>query len=401
MAKVLYLTQDGITDHIGQAQIAPYLLGLAQQGHRIHVVSAEKPGRSAIKQKYLELFGAAGIAWSTVPYANKPPLISSFWVLLRMYLKARKIMLREQQQVIHCRSYLPLELAMRLKRRFGVKLIVDFRDFWADVGVEKKPFKFVFRFLKRREPEYIGSADHIVTLTHKAADVLRDWYPTAVAGNPANYTVIPCCADFGFFDRERIDPARLERRRRELQLGEGPILSYLGSVGHDYLLEEMLDLFRELRAVRPSAQFLFISNNAREALIREIARDIPAEAFRFIAVDRSEVPEYASLADLSVVFIRPTLSKAGCSPTKVAELFALNIPIIANSGVGDMDAIVDFDHNGSVIVPNFEPTTLRRAVQKILSRPGPARGSIRESARQFSLEVGVDRYDRIYSRGLS
>ena len=47
MAKALYLTQDGITDHIGQAQIAPYILGLAQFGHDIHVVSAEKPGRAA------------------------------------------------------------------------------------------------------------------------------------------------------------------------------------------------------------------------------------------------------------------------------------------------------------------------------------------------------------------
>ena len=399
MVDVLYLTQDGITDHIGQAQIAPYLLGLARLGHRIHVVSAEKTGRAEIKRKYRELFDAAGIAWSTVPYANKPPLISSAWVMLRMYLKAREIMSRERQQLIHCRSYLPLELAVMLKRRFGAKLLVDFRDFWADVGLEKKPFKFVFRFLKRREPDYLGSADHVVTLTRRAADVLMGWYPTAVGGDPSKYTVIPCCADFSLFDRKRIDPARAERLRRELQLGKGPVLLYLGSIGHDYLLGDMLDLFRELRSLQPSAQFLFVSNNARESLIREAAaRDFPADAFRFASVDRPEVPEYASLADLSVVFIRPTLSKAGCSPTKLAELFALDIPVIANSGVGDMDSIVDLERNGSVIVPDFEPATLRRAIQRVLTRSRAEPGLIREQSREFSLDQGIVRYDRIYQR---
>src|ERR1044071_5259997 len=119
MASVLYLTQDGITDHIGQAQIAPYLLGLAGLGHRIHVVSAEKPGRSALRQSYKDRFEAAGIAWSTVPYANKPPLISSVLVLRRMYKAAREIALSDSPDIIHCRSYLPFEIAVRLKREFG------------------------------------------------------------------------------------------------------------------------------------------------------------------------------------------------------------------------------------------------------------------------------------------
>src|SRR3712207_4115549 len=186
MSNVLYLTQDGITDHIGQAQIAPYILGLAKLGHTIHVVSAEKPGRPALDAKYRRLFGEAGVKWTTVPYANKPPLVSSFMVLWRMYQKAVAVMAAEGQDIIHCRAYLPLELAVRLKRRFGARLLVDFRDFWADVGLEKKPFKFVYRHLKRREPEYINSADHIVTLTERAAQILMRWYPSAGGGKREN-----------------------------------------------------------------------------------------------------------------------------------------------------------------------------------------------------------------------
>ena len=397
MADILYLTQDGITDHIGQAQIAPYLLGLAARGHSIHLVSAEKPGRKELKQKYQSLFDQAGIEWSTVRYRNFPPLISSAWVLLRMHLLAHRVMRRQRQPIIHCRTYLPLELALRLKRTFGAKLIVDFRDFWADVGIEEKPFKFVYRFLKRREPRYAAAADHFVTLTDKAADILVDWYPQAAGGRRSNYTVIPCCADFDFFDRKRLAAGQLDDRRRELALNDGPVLVYLGSLGHDYLLGRMLDLFGALLDRKPDATFLFITNNQPHAIVDEARRRaIPIESLRTVSVDRAEVPSYAALADLSVIFIRPTLSKAGCSPTKLAELFALDIPVIANSGVGDLDEILEFERNGSVIVKDFEPASLRAALDKILDAPPKPYGAIREAGRVFSLEHGVARYHAIY-----
>ena len=82
--KILYLTHNGITDHIGQSQIAPYCMGLAELGYRIHIVSAEKPGREALKERYRSLFAARGIKWSYVTYHNRPPLVSQFYDMVRM-----------------------------------------------------------------------------------------------------------------------------------------------------------------------------------------------------------------------------------------------------------------------------------------------------------------------------
>jgi glycosyltransferase involved in cell wall biosynthesis len=399
MSNVLYLTQDGITDHIGQAQIAPYILGLARMGHKIHVVSAEKPGRPALDAKYQRLFDEAGVRWTTVPYANKPPLVSSFVVLWRMYQKAVAVMAAEGQDIIHCRAYLPLELAVRLKKRFGAKLLVDFRDFWADVGIEKKPFKFVYRSLKKREPDYINGADHIVTLTERAARILMRWYPSAVGGKRENYTVVPCCADFDHFDERHVDPSAVERHRRDLDLGQSTVLLYLGSIAHDYLLPEMMQLFKALLALRPDAKFLFVSNYGLDLVEREAAAaGVPKDAIRFTTVDRADVPEYLALADLSVVFIRATESKAGCSPTKLAELFAMNVPVIANAGVGDMDEIIDFERNGSVIVDAFDQQTLTGALERVLSLQPRERGEIRPHSTEFSLDEGVRRYASIYEK---
>jgi len=63
---VLYITQNGIADHIGQSQVAPYILGLARAGHAIHLLSAEKPGRDEVIARYQRLFGEAGIPWARV-----------------------------------------------------------------------------------------------------------------------------------------------------------------------------------------------------------------------------------------------------------------------------------------------------------------------------------------------
>lgn len=399
MAAILYLTQDGITDHIGQAQIAPYLFGLARLGHRIHILSAEKPGREKAIARYDALFGEVGIRWTRVRYANRPPLVSSLWTMLLMWCAAKRIAQAERPQIIHCRSYLPLEIAARLKRRFGAAYLADFRDFWADVGIETKPFKFVFRWFRRREPEALGPADHVVTLTDRAAELLVARHPHVAGGSRVNYTVIPCCADFSLFDLRRVDEGALRRRRQELGIADGAtVLLYLGSLGADYLLRHMMALFRELRALRPDAVFLFLVNNGSELVEAEAtAQSIPLEAFRFTSADRVDVPEYLAMATLSVVFIRPTLSKAGCSPTKLGELFAMDVPIVANAGYGDIDRIVSPERNGSALVHDFASETLRSALEMVLSHSLP-RGAIRAASAEFSLEEGVRRYDGIYRK---
>jgi glycosyltransferase involved in cell wall biosynthesis len=159
----------------------------------------------------------------------------------------------------------------------------------------------------------------------------------------------------------------------------------------------MLKLFRALLALRPNAKFLFLTNAGEEQVEQErLPLGIPAETLRFTSVDRVLVPEYLALAKLSVVFIRATISKAGCSPTKLAELFALNIPVIANAGVGDLDSIIALERNGSAIVADFEEDTLRAALEKVLTVTDAQRATIRQNSTDMSLEEGVRRYDAIY-----
>jgi glycosyltransferase involved in cell wall biosynthesis len=124
------------------------------------------------------------------------------------------------------------------------------------------------------------------------------------------------------------------------------------------------------------------------------AHGVSRDRISFATVDRDEVPAFLAMADASVIFIRADMSKAGCSPTKLAELFACGVPVIANSGVGDMDRIIDPRTNGSVLVADFSDFSLHKAAKMILTMDQTV--PIRENSRQFDLSAGVAKYAAVY-----
>ena len=396
----LYITHDGITDHIGKSQVAPYILGLAERGHAIHVLSAEKAGREADIADYEARFARVGVRWTRVPYTNVPALVGPARTVALLGKAARDIVASEGVTVLHCRSFLPTVLAYGLKRTHPhLRYIFDFRDFYADGGLAKRtgPSRLVFHGLKALEGPMIRRADRVVCLTERARDLLADWYLRDAPDPQAHFQVIPCCADFAHFDPATVsDDARRAARARAGLPDGSCVVTYLGSLGPDYLLPEMLRFFVQLRTIRPDALLLFVSNNGRDIVDAAcVDAGVPPEAVRFVSVGRAEVPAFLSVSDLSVVFIRADVSKAGCSPTKVAELLACNVPIVANAGVGDLDTLLDLARNGSVVVPDFENATLRAAAVAILEQG--ARTDIREASRALDVTVAIDRYAQVYT----
>lgn len=397
---VLYITQNGIADHIGQSQVVPYVLGLARLGHKIHLLSAEKDDRREIVDKYARIFADAGIRWTHVPYRNSPRVIGPALTQWRLSRAADWIVRTEGVHAVHCRSFPAAMIGRQLKRRHKIRYLFDFRDFYADGGLAKGSILLrpVYSWIKRLEGPMIREADRVVCLTERARDILLDWYRRDEPGARERFSIIPCCADFAHFDSARIDPDEQARVREALGLVAGqPVLLYLGSLGPDYLLPDMMALFAELMSLRPDAKFVFLSNNGRGLVEAECERrGIAPDRIVFTTAERDRVPLIISLATLSVIFIRADLSKAGCSPTKLAELFAMGVPVVANSGVGDMDRIISPEVNGSVLVKDFLPETLRNAIARLLELRGTATVAIRQNSRAFDLPVGVVAYDLVY-----
>ena len=118
---ILYVTQNGITDHIGRSQVAPYVIELAKRGFKIHVLSAEKKGQDILISEYQQLFNDAGVRWTYVKYLNKPPILGQFITQVTITI----LLYQDLQQTSHQVLYqLEKWLSMSLKVICIFKLLV-------------------------------------------------------------------------------------------------------------------------------------------------------------------------------------------------------------------------------------------------------------------------------------
>ena len=394
--KVLYISHDGITDHIGKSQVAPYLLGLAKNGHDITILSNEKDIHSKDIQEYKSLFTESSIKWLINPYSNRIPIVSPLLTTYRQYLKAKKICLRDSFNLIHSRCYPSTILGYFLKKSLSdTKLLFDLRDFWIDTRIETRKLGFLYRPLKTLEASLFRNADSFICLTEKAKSKIErmgDQFDCT-----PEVSVIPCCADMDLFKYDEENYEEIKKTRQQEGLDGSFVLTYLGSLGADYLLPNMVKTFKILKYLDSSSKFLFISNNGKDEVIKEfLNNDLNEKDLVFKTLIRSDVPKYLEMADLSLIFIRPSDSKMGCSPTKLAELLAMGIPVLANKGVGDLNEILGIEKNNSICLDSFEENHIRENLVKIKSQRVD-KEKIREFAlKNFSLPEAIRRYEAVY-----
>ncbi|WP_300974839.1 glycosyltransferase [Sphingomonas sp. LHG3406-1] len=399
MAAILYLSYDGLTDPLGPSQVLAYLKGLSSLGHRISLITFEKPERSAAEREAMALeCRDAGIDWHPQGYTRKPPVLSTLKDLFRMRKVAIDLHRRTPFDIVHCRSY-PPALVGQAVQRHGARLLFDMRGFWADERVEGGLWKLdnplfatVYRFFKRKEAQLLRTSDHIVSLTEAGRDQILAWRG-GDDGPPV--TVIPCCTDFEAFPPVT-SGARSEARALLSIPDEVTVAAYLGSIGTWYMLDEMLDCFAVQLERDPGAVLLFVTRDAPGPIIGAARkRGISEESLRIRPASRQEVPAFLAAADYGLFFIRPTFSKQASSPVKLGELLALELPVLTNAGVGDMDRIMG-EVGAGVSIVEMDRDGYARGLDA-LSALRPDMERWREArAHWFDLGEGVRRYDSIY-----
>ncbi len=182
-------------------------------------------------------------------------------------------------------------------------------------------------------------------------------------------------------------------------VGDRFVLAYVGAFGGWYLTQETADLFGVLKAQKPDAFALILTQSEPgmiEPLLQE--RGYAIGDYLITRVPSAEIPKYLSAADAAVSFIKRCYSKQSSSPTKNAEYLACGLPIIANAGVGDVDSLINGNGIG-VLIDGFTDDDYRAALDSIESL-GDIRDRCREVARrEFDLRVvGGKSYRRLYKR---
>jgi len=403
MKKILFISYDGMTDPLGQSQVIPYLSGLTRFGYKFTILSCDKPEKyTEFKDMVHKKIESSGIDWVSIPYHKYPSVLSSVYDYIALRRKAIELHSKNNYDMVHTRPGIPTLVAMSMKKKYGLKFFNDIRGFWADERVDghmwnlKNPvYKAVYKFFKRHESECLDKADINTCLTYAARKEIQSW-----KRNIPEIRVIPCSVDLELFDPAHINENLKENFRTRLGIRkEDRIFSYLGSIGGWYLTNEMMRFFKMVSNSIPDAKFLFISPHRHDIISAAASREGLAEdkIITFHA-SREEVPVLLSFSEYSLFFIKPCYSKISSSPTKHGEIMAMGIPVITNSGIGDVDSILE-KYNAGYLVSDFSDMQFKEVIDRMVR--GDAhfdRNMIRKGAREFyDLENALLQYRKAYA----
>lgn len=398
--RVLYISYDGLTDPLGQSQIIPYLIGLSAKGYDISILSNEKKENYQLIGKLVRgKLDEANIHWEFTFYSNKPPVLSSAFGIRRMRKLAYVMAKKKPFDIVHCRSILATMVGDSVRKRFGGKLIFDIRGFWADERVEgglwnlnNKLYKAIYQYFKKKEKFFFKTADAIITLTENAKNYIESHFSTK-----NNFEVIPCSVDLKHFSSENLDQNMISNLKSKWGITNADfVLSYVGSLGTRYRLEEMMQFFKQLLLLQPNAKFLFISKSDTSQ-ISDLCNELQIDS-KCIIIDScnyNDIPNYIAVSHASIFFIVTSFSGKAVSPTKQGEIMSLGLPIVCNADLGDSDTILN-ETNTGIVVDNYATESLKEAAADLLNFKTRSEKIQSVASTYFSLEKAVERYHNVY-----
>ena len=408
--EALVITYDGLLEPMGSSQVLPYVEALADDGVKTRVLSFEKASdldEAARRRELRDRLDAGGIEWTPLRYHKRPRVAGTLLDIVVGAFTAIRMARARRVHIVHARSYVPGLIGCSVKFFFGARFVFDMRGFWPEERVEMELFRpqgLLYRLAKRCERFLLGISDHVVVLTESAKGILRDREANArMVGRRAvretPITVIPCCTDL-----ERFQPRPADRKlKSKLGLTDKLIIGNIGAVNKRYMLPEMFRFAFHLKTHRPDIRFVYLTRQD-DSLVRTLAKEagLRDEDLLVASVEPNDIPRWLSTFRLGVFFLRPSYAAKASSYTKLAEFLACGVPVVTNTGVGDVDKILGANRCG-VLVPGLTETDLKAAARQALALldgddvPDDARESCRATAEKyFALEDGARKFLAIY-----
>lgn len=368
----LYLCYFGLREPLVQTQVLPYLREINKLNNlKVSLLTFEPDFKESWNAKTVETekrrLASEGIYWHVLPYHKRPSVPATVYDVFNGARFIIKLAGKEKFDILHARAHIPAVMGGIAKMFCGGKLLFDIRGFipeeYTDAGIWKEN-GMIYRSVKSAERWLLKKSDAFIVLTEKAREIL---FPESKNTGIDKYgrvvEVIPCCADFQRFESANEDTRK--KIRRELNAENRRVIVYVGSFGGWYLTDEMLE-FLTFAHLRDEKNFTLILTQREPEKVAEQLRKRGFEDKDFYvgSVSPQKIPEYLSASDVAISFIKACYSKQASSPTKIAEYLAGGLPIISNTGVGDLDMLIE-DKKVGAILRGFTEKDFAEAMDKI------------------------------------
>jgi len=393
MSNILYITYDGLLEPLGMSQVWQYQKKLGKD-HNVIILSYEK-SEDLINIHALELeIKKSDVVWVRLSYHKSPSLIATTYDIFYGFISVLRIIKKYDVDFIHSRSYVATIIAYLVNKKTDLNYIFDMRGFWADEKVDGGVWKktsFLYKFIKYIERKLLFNAEQIVTLTHAGKKDIKSLKCTKDSID--RISVIPTCANLDIFRPFLLEGLNIEE--------DVFVLGYVGSVGTFYMFDEVLKSFKKLIKVKKNSKLIIINKNQHDyiksCIHKENMKDLDIEVR---SADYQDMTKEINAFDAGIFYIKPSFSKRSSSPTRLAEYLGCGKPCITNYGVGDTEYVISSGNVG-VILKDFSDDSHIRGIEELLtlvSDPEVSTRCVDISKKYYSLDKGVNEYNKLYSR---
>ena len=331
-------------------------------------------------------------------WKTRLPGFYQFTIVEALAERLQAVIEKERPDLLHAHSPALNGLAaLRAGRRFGLPVVYEIRAFWEDAAVDHGTARengLRYRLTRALETHVVRRANAVTTI----CEGLRgDLMQRGIPGD--KITVIPNAVDLENF---QADLPRDEALAKTLDLGEGPVLGFLGSFyayeGLDLLLEALPRIAEHL----PQVRLLLVGGGPQEERLKSQARQLGlTERVIFTGrVPHAEVTRYYSLVDM-LVFPRKSMRLTELvTPLKPLEAMAQRKLVIASDVGGHRELIRDGE-TGSLFRAD-DANALAEAVVTLARQPGQWEAR-RDAGLAYVREernwpVSIARYEPVYER---
>jgi len=393
MSNILYITYDGLLEPLGMSQVWQYQKKLGKD-HNVIILSYEK-SEDLINIHALELeIKKSDVVWVRLSYHKSPSLIATTYDIFYGFISVLRIIKKYDVDFIHSRSYVATIIAYLVNKKTDLNYIFDMRGFWADEKVDGGVWKktsFLYKFIKYIERKLLFNAEQIVTLTHAGKKDIKSLKCTKDSID--RISVIPTCANLDIFRPFLLEGSNIEE--------DVFVLGYVGSVGTFYMFDEVLKSFKKLIKVKKNSKLIIINKNQHDyiksCIHKENMKDLDIEVR---SADYQDMTKEINAFDAGIFYIKPSFSKRSSSPTRLAEYLGCGKPCITNYGVGDTEYVISSGNVG-VILKDFSDDSHIRGIEELLTLvndPEVSTRCVNISKKYYSLDKGVNEYNKLYSR---
>ncbi len=226
--------------------------------------------------------------------------------------------------------------ALRVARRHGLPLVYEMRASWEDAAVDHGTTtegSVRYRLSRALETHVLRRASAITTI---CGGLKQDIAARGIA--PQRITVVPNAVDAAAFD---LVTAPDEALKRQLGLGEGPVLGFAGSFYGYEGLDLLVGALPEILRIHPGARVLLIGGGPAEQELRQLAGSLGLlDHVRFSGrVPHTEVRRYYSVIDLLAYPRKSIRLTELVTPLKPLEAMSLGRLFIASDVGGHRELI--------------------------------------------------------------